>query len=86
MAQTTKKKPYRRGSSFHRWLMLQIKRDDPIGDLARDVKIDHERRGKWPYAAVDREEYVQYLAYTGACIGACDALVEAWEEWTHSVL
>jgi len=83
-SQAAAKRPYRHGSPFHRWLMLQIKRDSPVGDLARDAKTDFGYRGGWPFDAIDIDAYRQYLLRMGACDGALDALDDAWEEWAQS--
>lgn len=29
---------------FNQWLKIQVKRDDPIGDLARDSAVDERRK------------------------------------------
>lgn len=63
--------------SFTKWLLGQQKRQDAIGDLARDAKQDKT----WPRGDRGLSEYAQHLAIRGACDGARDTLLLAWEEW-----
>ena len=61
---------------FYRWLMRQLERDDPIGDLARDIKRD----SAFP-ASGSLLEIRLHLGSLGACGEAVRALDEAWSEF-----
>lgn len=65
--------------SFKNWLTKQLKRDDPIGDFARDA-LEVE-----PLHDMDRfkrlRELVEYLMFEGAIRDAQLAGVQAWREW-----
>jgi hypothetical protein len=76
----------RRGT-FLAWLKSQVKRDDPVGDLARDeteaqhlYKNGFERYGQTPKTNL-LSEMRNHLYHIGACTGAINALEKAWEEW-----
>jgi hypothetical protein len=69
--------PLRRPRSFHRWLMGQRRRPDPIGDLARDAALDP----KWPCRSRTLQGFQHHLEHMGACDGAELALEDAWSEW-----
>ncbi len=59
---------------FEKWLLKQRKRNDPIGDLARDF-ASHKQ---WhPRLKLTREVLVD----EDACQGAFDALEQATCEW-----
>jgi hypothetical protein len=64
--------------SFTGWLKQQDKRRDPVGDLARDVKVDRE----WPRASTLRG-FQSYFDRISASDGAKEALKRAWLEWTN---
>jgi uncharacterized protein YozE (UPF0346 family) len=65
-------------SAFHCWLEQQLKRNDPVGDLARDVKGDR----KFPIAEGSRQEtWKAYLERSGAVPEAIRAFREAWREF-----
>jgi hypothetical protein len=66
-----------RPTTFTGWLKLQGDRDDPIGDLARDVALDP----RWPLRAKTVEAYERYLARRGADPDAIAALFDAWAEY-----
>lgn len=61
---------------FSSWLGQQERRNDPIGDLARDTRTDSEfpRDG-------DYQTQATHLRLRGACAEALDALREAWREF-----
>lgn len=61
---------------FYTWLKTQARRDDAIGDLARDARRDSgfPRRG----------DAMGYLMQRGACSGALDAYRAAREEWRRA--
>lgn len=65
---------------FTSWLKRQIERDDPVGDLARDVKLDKQfPRGSNSYRRIE-----SYLISSGACSGARSSLRKAWTEYQKS--
>lgn len=65
--------------SFTAWLHLrrQQRRDDPVGDLARDVAIDPD----WPRGVRSLAAFDRYLESCGACDGAHRSLRRAYAEW-----
>lgn len=62
---------------FSTWLLGQIKRHDPVGDLAREFKAD------WPARrGCTRIKHVRDLmTMAGACVEARRALVTAAREY-----
>lgn len=64
-------------SNFTHWLHTQTARQDPVGDLARDVAADHA----WPLTAKTVESYERYLAERGADPALIAALFDAWAEY-----
>lgn len=65
--------------SFNQWLKKQVKRNDPIGDLARDAANDSERKPR------TLEGWRDHLYDNSACDGAFVALGEAYSEWQSGV-
>lgn len=63
--------------SFYDWLMMQVDRDDPIGDLANDAKRDHTTSDELNSYKKWRHHLWQY----NACREASEALKEAWDEF-----
>lgn len=63
--------------SFTQWLLRQVGRDDPIGDLAGDVGRDPD----WPARSKSLNRLLVYLRSRGTCDGAIAALRAAWREW-----
>lgn len=61
---------------FEEWLDRQRDRDDSVGDLARDVRVDP----CWP-AGCRIVRLHEHLAWWGACEGAHRSLEQAWREW-----
>lgn len=61
--------------TFMQWLMKQNKRNDPVGDLARDVKDDRRRKPK------SRKGWRRFLSDANACDGALHASEQAWNEY-----
>lgn len=61
--------------SFTAWLKLQRRRNDSVGDLARDICRDPD----WPQGRTWRA-FAAYLAERNACEGAQEALDRAWGE------
>ena len=63
--------------NFYEWLLAQKDRDDPIGDLVKDLIADKQRpAGRNSYPALKR-----YLESRSACDGALRALDNAWKEF-----
>ena len=65
---------------FTTWLLWQIGRDDPVGDLASDVARDPD----WPSGGRGPGRFLVYLRNRGACDGAIAALRAAWAEWKEA--
>ena len=65
--------------SLKSWLLSQHRRDDVVGDLARDVRQDPS----FPKGTVGNLTLRLYLRDHGACYGAVSALSTAWKEWTN---
>lgn len=64
-------------SAFYTWLAKQQNRDDPIGDLACDVKRDQ----RFPADQTNIELLHCHLSHNGACYEAHCALDEAFREF-----
>ena len=60
--------------TFYQWIKKQIKRNDPVGDLAKDIKFDREA----PKGAAGFSQWQGYLHDNNACDGAIKALDTAW--------
>jgi len=65
-------------SEFHRWLERQVKRKNPVGDFARDVKGDRD----FPSSDGTRDGIRAYLERTGASMPAVRAFEKAWAEFS----
>jgi len=65
-------------TGFTRWLMEQIKRTDPVGDLARDIQFDTS----WAPDLDSLDLALRVIDY--ASDEAKQALQEAWTEYAHS--
>ena len=63
---------------FGEWLRFQVDRDDPVGDIARDLLEDQYA----PLATEQRQEIEDYLHRIQASHLALAALREAWDEWS----
>jgi hypothetical protein len=72
------KRPVAPPKTFTAWLWRQAKRDDAVGDLARDSKLDQ----RWPRTANTLLAFQEHLARAGACEGARRTLDKAWAKWT----
>ena len=59
---------------FLAWLKKQRGRRDPVGELASDVLYDSR-------APSEYEPLRAHLVSRGACVGAIDALEQAWLEY-----
>ena len=66
--------------TFLEYLKKQLKRDDPIGDMARDWGQDQS--AEKPKKITRRNELCKYLAKLQACPGAIAAAESAWDEWS----
>jgi uncharacterized protein YozE (UPF0346 family) len=64
-------------SGFHRWLDEQKHRDDPVGDLARDILSDRD----FPVSECSFDVLSDYLHRRSADAGAFDALRDAFCEY-----
>jgi uncharacterized protein YozE (UPF0346 family) len=64
--------------SFRDWLIRQAHRDDPVGDIARDMLDDPE----WPASDGILAEHRDYLTSVNASPVALNALQQAWDEWS----
>jgi hypothetical protein len=62
--------------TFKAWLMLQMRRDDPVGDLARDVLKDRT----W-LPTQDTVKLRQYMVKRGVVENALLALGRAYSEY-----
>lgn len=62
---------------FYSWLLSQVGRNDPVGDLASDVKSDREA----PNDNAGKETWLSHLRHKRACREAIDAFKEAWAEF-----
>ena len=66
--------------TFTDWLLQQADRDDPVGDLSRDVARDPD----WPGSSRSLSRLLVYLHNRGACEGAIAVLRAAWREWQRA--
>lgn len=66
-----------RFTPFRQWLQSQEKRDDPIGDLARDMRRDPGQVTPNPSLS----DLYHYMRAARACDGALQALIDAYREW-----
>jgi len=64
-------------ATFYQWLRQQDKRDDRVGDLARDAQRD----SAWPKGAISAEPIERHLNGVNACAGALRSLEQAWGEF-----
>jgi hypothetical protein len=73
--------------SFSKWLIKQRRRNDRVGDLARDFGSSSGMEGgpSKPRGRVKRQTYHNYLDGWNACTGAHEALEQAWSEWEAGV-
>lgn len=67
--------------TFWAWLQQQAKRDDRVGDLARDARRDKET----PRRSSSHEVWESYLHNVGASPEAIESLHEAFREY-HGML
>lgn len=64
---------------FMTWLLQQVGRDDPIGDLANDMKRDKKR----PRPDTSIKELREYLRRQHACREAIEAFNDAVKEYKN---
>lgn len=64
--------------TFYEWLLTQLDRQDPVGDLARDAKEDDT----FPDGDEDGSTYVEHLKSETACPEALQALKDAYFEFS----
>lgn len=64
--------------TFIDWLIRQAHRDDPIGDIARDMLDDPH----WPESGTILADFRDYLTSVRASDLALQALQQAWNEWS----
>ena len=62
--------------TFISWLRQQVKRNDRVGDLARDAKLDSKK----PHAKTVGA-WTRYLEERNAAPGAITAAKQAWQEY-----
>jgi len=67
------------GADFYGWLVSQVKRPDPVGDLARDAEGHQE----FPKALQNYEDYLDFANRVGFCNAAVECLKEAWLEYAR---
>lgn len=67
-------------SPFHRWLGRQVERNDPIGDLARDVRRDKA----FPVSASSREAVRRYLEAVARTPDVMVTFKDAWREFSSA--
>jgi uncharacterized protein YozE (UPF0346 family) len=64
---------------FYRWLTKQKGRDDSIGDIARDARLDPD----FPRRIRSGGALCDYLQNRGACMAAIEAADRAWGEYAE---
>lgn len=62
--------------TFTDWLSRHVKRDSPLGDLARDVSNDRE----FP-TSNSKEDIESHLRRNNACCEAIDTFSRAWTSY-----
>ena len=68
-----------RKTGFKTWLLRQKDRQDPVGDLARDLKADVCAGALWSVESLERHVWAFHVS---ANIGmVMVALHKAWEEY-----
>lgn len=67
--------------TFYGWLREQIKRNDPVGDFARDALADSSK----PNAQTEKA-WILYLEKRNAGIEVIDAMQKAFKEYRSCLL
>lgn len=81
MPERTKSQKVKKAVKFSKWLKRHIDRDDPIGDLARDL-YDRGPMQRVPLEASDDVyTFLEALEGASACTGALTAALSAWAEY-----
>jgi len=62
---------------FFDWLQGQKQRQDPVGDLARDVARDT----RFPRGEATATDVYDYLEAADACLDCTKAAARAWKEY-----
>jgi uncharacterized protein YozE (UPF0346 family) len=62
---------------FIQWLYGCMGEDSPVGDLARDVRMDKD----WPKKSNSKNTFVRHLKEVGAVDAAVEALQVAWQRY-----
>lgn len=62
--------------TFNKWLKKHIDRDDPYGDLARDVKRDMRKK-----PSNNLQAWQKFLSNANASDAALQTLADAWKEY-----
>jgi len=68
--------------TFFDWIKTQVLRDDPVGDLAKDIVEDAKSNGLEYKTADDWKRHVKFIASNE---GALDALKRARKEYKSLV-
>jgi uncharacterized protein YozE (UPF0346 family) len=70
----------RQPRTFTSWLRRQVRREDPVGDLARDAVRDPT----WPRRTITIDRYRDYFDEREAGYLAVATLDRAWAEWEQA--
>lgn len=62
--------------TLHSWLMTQLDRDDPIGDIAREIAHDDQILDSTVPDLI--RDYLIGLGVSNGCIEAFDTAVDEW--------
>lgn len=65
--------------SFNQWLKGRIEENTPVGDLARDVRVDRN----WPKQDSNKRIFTKYMKDINASDGAVEALNTAWKRYMN---
>lgn len=68
-----------RNNKFYMWIKKQKNRDDPVGDLSKDIIRDVS----FPKNINNFKSHKAYLVSKGSCQGALEALFIAWNEYIN---
>lgn len=67
-------------SRFHRWMEEQLGRDDPVGDLARDIQQDRH----FPISEASRDPLRRYVGRVARDVAVAEVFDGAWAEFTQT--
>src|SRR2546429_334488 len=65
--------------SFNQWLKDHIEEDTPVGDLARDVKLDKN----WPKQDSSKRAFTKHMKEINASDGTIEAFNTAWKRYMN---